>query len=164
MICEMCGQDVQGLRKITIDGSVLSVCPRCVKFGSGALITKTREQGTVPNTITERLERREKRQKTKDVFEQTQEELSLDYSSKIRNARSSLGLSQEDLGKKINEKKSVVAKLEHGDMVPDEKLIKKLERALEISLKEKLTPVAIPEKSDSSKSLTLGDFIKIKKK
>lgn len=164
MMCEMCGQEVPRLRKITIDSSVLSVCSNCVKFGSGSSSSKAGEQGTVPDTISERLERREKRQKTKDVFEQVQDELALDYSSKIRKARSSLGLSQKDLGKKINEKKSVVAKIEHGDMVPDEKLIKKLERALDISLKEKLSPVTVPKKSDPSQSMTLGDFIKIKKK
>jgi putative transcription factor len=72
-------------------------------------------------------------------------------------------VSQEGRGKKINEKKSVVAKLEHGDMVPDEKLVKKLERALDISLKEELSPVSPPKKTDSAKSMTLGDFIKIKK-
>jgi putative transcription factor len=162
MMCEMCGQDVPRLRKITIDSTVLSVCSNCVKFGSGTSSSKGGEQGTIPDTITERLERREKRQKTKDVFEQVQEELALDYSSRISRARSSMGMSQEDLGKKINEKKSVVAKLEHGDMVPDDKLIRKLEHALDISLKEKLSPVSAPKKSDSSKSMTLGDFIKKK--
>jgi putative transcription factor len=159
----MCGQDVPRLRKITIDSSVLSVCSNCVKFGSGSSPSKSGETGSVPDTISQRLERREKRQKTKDVYEQVSEELALDYSSRIRNARSSLGMSQEDLGKKINEKKSVVAKLEHGDMVPDEKLIKKIERALNISLKEKLTTVTTPKKTEPSHGMTLGDFIKIKK-
>ena len=164
MICEMCGQEVPGLRKITIDRSVLSVCSRCVKFDSGSPSSKAGEQSTVSGTISERLERREKRQKTKDVLEQVQEELALDYSSRISKARSSMGMSQKDLGKKINEKKSVVAKLEHGDMVPDDKLIRKLERALDISIREKLSPVAVPKKSDPSKSMTLGDFIKTETK
>ena len=120
MMCEMCGQEVPRLRKITIEGSVLSVCSNCVKFGSGSS-SKAEGEATIPDTITERLERREKRLRTKDVFESPQKELALDYSNRIRNARQSKGLSQEDLGKKINEKKSVVAKLEHGDMIPDEK-------------------------------------------
>lgn len=163
MMCEMCGQDVPRLRKITIEGSQLSVCSNCVKFGSDSSSSKSGDTVSVPDTISQRLERREKRQKTKDVFEQISEELALDYSSRIREARSSLGMSQEDLGKKINEKRSVVAKLEHGDMIPDEKLIKKLERALDITLKEKLSTVSAPKKAEPSHGMTLGDFIKIKK-
>lgn len=163
MMCEMCGQEVPRLRKINIEGSVLSVCSNCVKFGSGSS-SKGADQATVPDTITERLERREKRLRTKDVFESSQKELALDYSKRIRNARQSKGMSQEDLGKKINEKKSVVAKLEHGDMIPDEKLIKKLERALDISLKETLTSASAPQKTETPHGMTLGDFIKVKKK
>jgi putative transcription factor len=158
----MCGQEAPGLRKITIEGSVLSVCPNCIKFGNGTT-GKDGEETAIPDTITERLERREKRLKTKDVFEQSQKELALDYSTRIRKGRASLGWSQEDLAKKINEKKSVVAKLEHGDMIPDEKLVKKLERKLEISLKEELRPVTPPKKSESSKGMTLGDFIRTEK-
>lgn len=163
MICEMCGQEAPRLRKITIEGSVLSVCPNCVKFGKDSATAKGDEQAPIPDTISQRLERREKRLKTKDVFEKAQKELALDYPSRIRRARSSMGLSQEDLAKKINEKKSIVAKLEHGDIVPDEKLVKKLERTLDISLKEELSPVSTPKKSESAKSMTLGDFIKTKK-
>ena len=159
----MCGQEVPRLRKITIEGSVLSVCSNCVKFGSGSS-SKAEGEATIPDTITERLERREKRLRTKDVFESPQKELALDYSNRIRNARQSKGLSQEDLGKKINEKKSVVAKLEHGDMIPDEKLISKLERALDITLKETLTSASTPQKTETPHGMTLGDFIKIKKK
>ncbi len=162
MICEMCGQEAPRLRQITIERSVLSVCPNCIKFGKGTT-TKGGEETAVPDTIKERLERREKRLKTKDVFEPSQKELAMDYSSRIRKGRASAGWSQADLAKKINEKKSVVAKLEHGDMVPDEKLVKKLERKLDISLKETLRPVAPPKKSDSSKGMTLGDFIKTEK-
>jgi putative transcription factor len=163
MMCEMCGQEVPRLRKITIEGSVLSVCSNCVKFGSGSS-SKGEGEATVPDTITERLERRERRLKTRDVFESTQKELALDYSSRIRKGRQSKGMSQEDLGKKINEKKSVVAKLEHGDMRPDEKLIRKLERALDISLKETLTKAPAPQKTETPHGMTLGDFIRTEKK
>ena len=162
MICEMCGQEAPKLRKITIERSVLSVCQNCVKFGKGAP-SKGGEETAIPDTITERLERREKRLKTKDVFEKSQKELALDYPKRIRSARGTFGWSQDDLAKKINEKKSVIAKLEHGEMVPDEKLVKKLERKLEISLKETISPVAPPKKSESSKAMTLGDFIKTEK-
>jgi ribosome-binding protein aMBF1 (putative translation factor) len=49
-------------------------------------------------------------------------------------------------------------------MVPDQKLTKKLERALDISLKEKVTTQAPPKHREESRGLTLGDFIKVEKK
>ncbi len=163
MICEMCGKEVSNLKKITIEGSNLSVCPGCARFGQDHTMKKEGGDFASTPTIAERLEARERRLKTRDVFEGGGDELALDYPKRIRKARSQIGLRQEDLGKKINEKKSVVAKLENGDMVPDEKLVKKLERALDISLKEKVTSVSPPKRKKSGKGMTLGDFIKIRK-
>lgn len=163
MICEMCGVDVPKLKKITIEGSNLSVCPKCAKFGTESSIKMGPEESIYTPTITERLERREKRLRTKDVFEQSYDELALDYPKRIRRARTSMGLSQDDLAKKINEKKSVVAKLESGDMVPDEKLIKKLEKALDISLRERISAVEPPKRRGAGKAMTLGDFLRVER-
>lgn len=88
------------------------------------------------------------------------------YDSKIRQAREKLGLSHEELGKKINEKASVLSKLETGKMTPNNILVSKLEHALKIkllvSIKEEKIPIKI------SKSLnrepTLGDLIQLNKK
>ncbi|MEE9151354.1 MAG: multiprotein bridging factor aMBF1 [Thermoplasmata archaeon] len=160
MICEMCGAEATKLKKITIEGSNLSVCHKCAKFGQDHTVKKGIKESTSPSTITERLQRREKRLKTKDVFEQSINELAFDYPKRIRKARTSMDLSQDDLAKKINEKKSVVAKLENGDMVPDEKLVKKLENALGISLKEKIIAIEAPKRGSSGRGLTLGDFLR----
>jgi putative transcription factor len=159
----MCGAEVPRLKKMVIEGSNLLVCPKCAKFGGVESQTKDSDELIASDTITQRLQLREKRLKTRDVFEEGQEELALDYPNKIRGARISIGMSQDELGKKINEKKSVVAKLETGDMVPDEKLIKKLERALGISLKEKISSVAPPAHDGKRRGMTLGDFIRIEK-
>jgi len=163
MICEMCGVDVPRLRRIVIEGSTLEVCTRCEKFGQDYEEVKDREGIVGRDTIAERLERREKRLRGRDVLEGAEKELALDYPKRIRNGRSKAGLNQEELAKKINEKKSVVAKLETGDMVPDNKLIKKLERALDISLMEAVGPIQAPKHREESRGMTLGDFIKIKK-
>ena len=164
MICEMCGMEVPRLKSISIEGSNLQVCPKCVKFGRNYSAPKDQDESSAATTINERLQKRENRLRTKDVFESGREELALDYPRRIRKARASINLSQEELGKKINEKKSIVAKLETGDMVPDDKLVKKLERALGVSLTEKISAVATPKPSERGKGLTLGDFIKVEKK
>lgn len=164
MICEMCGAEVPRLKAVMIEGSSLNVCPNCAKFGEDSQAGRDIPDAVGPDTITQRLERRERRLRAKDVLQGGEEELAMDFPKRIRRARSSMGLSQEELAKKLNEKKSVVAKLETGDMVPDDKLLKKLERTLGISLKEKVSSTAPPKRGGESKGFTLGDFIKTKKK
>lgn len=163
MICEMCGVEVPRLRRIVIEGSTLEVCQQCEKFGQDYEEIKDREGIVGRDTIAERLERREKRLKSRDVLEKSGKELAFDYPKRIRTARAKAGLNQEELAKKINEKKSVVAKLETGDMIPDNKLVKKLERALDISLMETVGPIQAPKHREDSRAMTLGDFIKVKK-
>ena len=164
MICEMCGIEVPRLKRIVIEGSSLNVCTNCEKFGQDQAASDEAEVAFGKDTIAERLERREKRLKGRDVLEKSEKELAFDYPKRIRSARAKAGLNQEELGKKINEKKSVVAKLENGDMIPDNKLIRKLERALDISLMETVGPVQAPKHREDSRAMTLGDFIKVKKK
>jgi putative transcription factor len=62
------------------------------------------------------------------------EELAQDYDERIRSARESAGMSQEDLASQLNEKASLIRKLEHGDTLPSDDLQRKLERALDIDL------------------------------
>lgn len=89
------------------------------------------------------------------------------YPAKIRQAREKLGLSHEDLGKKINEKASVLRKLETGKMEPNNTLVSKLEHVLKIKLlapiaDEKAQQVAAPK--TASRELTLGDLMQFGKK
>ncbi|MCK5559857.1 MAG: TIGR00270 family protein, partial [Thermoplasmata archaeon] len=87
--------------------------------------------------ILSRLEHRARRMTTKDVYEQGGEkELVVDFHKRIQQARNSLGWSQEELGQKINERKSVISKLESCSMKPDDKVVRKLEKALNIKLME----------------------------
>jgi len=87
------------------------------------------------------------------------------YHSKIREAREKLGLSHEELGKKINEKASVLSKLETGKMTPNNKLVSKLEHALKIKLLVPITKEKVTEIPKSpNRELTLGDLMQFDKK
>ncbi|HEX5673162.1 MAG TPA: multiprotein-bridging factor 1 family protein [Nitrososphaeraceae archaeon] len=57
-----------------------------------------------------------------------------EFPSLIRNARSKKGLTHDQLGQKINEKVTLIRKVETGSIRPDEILAKKLERFLGIKL------------------------------
>jgi putative transcription factor len=93
------------------------------------------------------------------------EELVEDFDIKIRRARESKDWSREDLGKKINERVSVISRIETGKMTPDIKLTKKLEKALNIKLLEKVDNVDLNQfVNSSSGERTLGNIMKIKRK
>jgi putative transcription factor len=94
-------------------------------------------------------------------------ELVENFDAKIRQAREKLGLSHEELGKKINEKVSLLRKIETGKMTPDNRLATMLEHALKVKLivpaKEEKVPQARLAKT-ASRDLTLGDLIQLDKK
>ena len=158
MICEMCGKKVSNLKTVLIEGSMLNVCPNCARFGKPV----KPEIAATPVEIAQRLELREKRLRTKNVFENIENELVDDYAKKIRDARTKMNLTPEELGKRINEKKTVITKIESGNMKPDENLIKKLETTLNIKLTEKTKTEKVETKRTGGE-LTIGDLIKREK-
>jgi len=97
----------------------------------------------------------------------TSQELVENFHAKIRQARERLGLSHEDLGKRINEKVSLLRKIETGKMTPDNRLASLLERTLKIKLivptKEEKAPQSKMSKA-AGHELTLGDLMKLDKK
>ena len=161
MICELCGTEVPHTKNVAIEGTILSVCNDCAKFGDEVAAPVVRH-GSMPPLIAQRLEARKRRQTPRDVYADAgQEELAEDFPQRIRRAREDRGWKQADLGAKINEKVSVIAKLESGTISPNDALVRKLEHHLGIKLKEKVQPVAM-KKAAPSGALTLGDLIKIK--
>jgi putative transcription factor len=156
----MCGADVPKTKFVKVEGAALHVCPRCEKYATSEAVKTQTGQVLMPS-VAERLATRQKRHKERDVFESGEEkELALDYPERVRKGRSQKGLSQEELAKRINEKKSMIVKVENGEIRPNDKLVRKLERALEMSLREKMESVSGNERRPYSEGMTLGDFIK----
>ena len=161
MICELCGADVPRLKNVAIDATILSVCTDCARFGD-EVSTPALRQSTMPPIIAQRLEMRQRRMTPRDVYTQTGElELAEDFPQRIRQAREARGWKQADLGAKINERVSVIAKLESGAISPGDALVRKLERELGIKLKERVEPVAAKKQAVGG-GITLGDLIKMR--
>jgi putative transcription factor len=169
MLCEVCGSEILGApqRKI-IEGAKLTVCYKCAGFGSAEwgnrpTITTIPGKAVVtsapkPKLVSNRPPRRN------DVESMEQMEFIEDYGAQIRKARQRLGLSEKDLAMKMQEKETVVKKLEKEDLVPDAKLIQKLKQHLGLDVVEKTdkqhaktTTIA---KAPSMR--TLGDMIPVK--
>jgi len=92
-------------------------------------------------------------------------ELVDNFGAKVRQAREKMGLSHEDLGKKISEKVSVLRKIESGKMAPDNLVVEKLQHALRLKLLVPVSEPKVPPKALASKPAisTLGDIAQVKK-
>jgi putative transcription factor len=156
MICELCGGNAPFLKDTVIEGTRLMVCPGCSGMG-----TRYREeQKVVPaSMMEERLQRRTQRAKPRDIYGNQQDALAEDYPDRIKNARQRMGITREEMGRKINEKASVIGKLENGTLHPDDSLRKKIEKFLGISIREKISE-GIQTHHTKSRGMTLGDLIK----
>jgi len=166
--CEVCGHKIFGKSyKVIIEEAKLTVCTECSKHG-----TMVWEEEPTPKTITPKPKTtlqplKTQSKKPPETTIDTNLELIEDFDVKIRQAREKLGLSHEGLGKKINEKVSVLKKIETRKMTPNNKLAAKLERTLKIKLlvpasEEKVPLTKIPK--PPSRELTLGDLIQLNNK
>lgn len=158
--CEMCGQEFPVLKKVKVEGTLMEVCSKCARFGD-EVAKKEAQKAPVHPVVRQRIERISNRPVYKDIFatQDTGEALVADYAARIMNARNSKGLTKKELAARLNEKLSVVHALERGELHPDDRLVRKLEKELGISLREKISDVQV-EKRAYSHGMTLGDFLK----
>ena len=170
--CEMCGKDVASPNRVKIEGAELDVCDECTDFGtevttedstssSTKYSTSSSSSGSSGSGSSDGSGSSSSRPRN-DMFDQM-DELAQDYDQRIREARESRGISQEDLAQELNLKASLIRKLERGDTLPSDDVQTKLERELDISLNAGGTD-ADEEWSggDSSGEYTLGDVVKRK--
>ncbi len=148
-----------------IEGAKLTVCNECSKHGT-IIWEEPKPKAALPKPKAT-LQPPKLQSKKPETVVDTSLELAENFDSKIRQAREKLGFSHEDLGKKINEKVSVLRKIETRKIKPDNVLATKLEHALKVKLlvpasEEKISQTKIPK--PSTRELTLGDLIKLNKK
>lgn len=178
--CEMCGTETASPNRVKIEGAELDVCDECTDFGteiktdSGSSSTSTKYStsssgssnsggsssrsagGTSSGSTSGGGGRR------RDMYDEM-DEIAPDYDERIRDARESASLTQEELAKQLNEKASLIRKLERGDTLPSDDIQQKLERSLDISL---TTSGGVDEteweSGSSSGGYTLGDVVERK--
>jgi putative transcription factor len=164
VLCEVCGRKITGKPyKAIIEKARLVVCGDCATLGS--ISWEWTPPRSVRPSAARGLPRRRPRAAAKSRSPQEPTvELVEDFGAAIRQAREARGLSHEDLGRKLNEKISVLKKLEGNKMTPDNKLVEKLEHALKIKLlvpkTERKFPKSLLATSLPPKAVTLGDMIK----
>ncbi|OGM03268.1 TIGR00270 family protein [Candidatus Woesearchaeota archaeon RBG_13_36_6] len=157
MQCEMCGSEDE-LFRVSIEDTILNVCKNCSKYGK--VLSKVK--------IEETIEKKKEHKKLEKAKQQPEQETIFvivpDYSTKIKDKRERLGLKQKDFAKLINERESLVSKLETGSVEPSIKLARKLERVLKTKLVEEYEEKTKALPKIKGEGFTIGDLVKVKKR
>jgi len=153
----MCGKAISAseMYQAIVEGTMLKVCQSCCKYGK---VTKLPEPPVLKEKGRGALQPR--------MLEEIEEMVTEGYAEIIKAAREAKNLKQEDLAKNINEKESLLHRIETGHMEPNIPLARKLEHALGIKLVEqvKLQGGVSTGIKKSPSNLTLGDVITIKRR
>jgi putative transcription factor len=174
--CEMCGTEVADPTTAKIEGAELDVCSDCADFGtevkqesSSSTSTKystssssgSSGSSSSGSTSTASSGGGGGGSRRRDMFDEM-DELAQDYDDRIRDGRESRGLSQAELADQLNEKASLIGKLEQGQTLPSDEVQRKLERALDVSLSAGGDVDEEWDGGSSTGEYTLGDVVKRK--
>jgi putative transcription factor len=171
--CEMCGAESSSLTTTKVEGAELELCDECSDFGTEVRTESSSSSSTKYSTSSSSSSSSSGSSSSdgstssgggsrrRDMFDDM-DEIVADYDERIRSAREQRGLSQEELAQELNEKASLIRKLERGDMLPSDEVQTKLERELDISLSEGGGDGDADWSGGSSTTTTLGDVVKRK--
>ena len=168
--CEICGRPITGpVRYRYIDANIkLRVCQNCSRFGKEASKPGKPSQKNVPKFVPSPRSKKPPRPSRRGRIDQT--EFVEDFGLKIRKARESQKLTQDQLANRLKEPVSFVKKVEQEKIHPSINAMRKFERILKISLTERAEDqeldfsYASQKPKSSAKGQTLEDIITFKKK
>ncbi|MFX0007799.1 MAG: multiprotein bridging factor aMBF1 [Candidatus Hermodarchaeota archaeon] len=164
--CPICGSIIWGKgERILLEGARITVCHNCAQHG--IKIQKTPTNTQAKNTYPDNKKLAPKRQSVKkDSINSL--EIIPDYAKKIKAKRSSLGLNQDQFAQRLNEKPSLLRRIEAGKVEPTIKLAKKIEDVYKIKILKKSDEIEANVQNNKYMKKTtgtsLGDIAFIKKK
>jgi putative transcription factor len=133
--CEVCGSPLHASpNRVEIDGAVMIVCGNCSKLGKPLGPVMRAKPAASPPRIPFKVRGLPPRPAPVAVTIESEYEVDPEYNVTIRQAREKMGLSQEQLGKLLNEKPSVIKMVESKKLKPDATLTRKLMHELKINL------------------------------
>ncbi len=159
MDCDMCGRE-QAVLKASVEGSVMSLCDGCSKFGKVV--------GRIQTTV---AAKRKEEKTAAAVPEEETEFVVANFGQLLKQKREELGkkmedsfMKLEDFAKMISVKESVLHKMETGAYKPNVEEARRIGKLFGLKLVEKVEAVESLVPEPKKDQLTLGDMIKIKKK
>ena len=164
--CPICGGIIWGKGQyVLLEGAKIVVCQSCAQYGTK--IYERQKTSHLKKSNYNQSTSTSKKSKTKqDLFDNV--EIVPDYSKRIRNIRNSRNLNQEQFAQKLNEKPSLLRRIEAGKAVPTIKLANKIKEIYHIKLLKKVDEIETSVNSSKymkkSSGSSLGDIAFIKKK
>ncbi len=169
--CEMCGTETPSPKTVKVEGAELEVCDQCASFGTEVKTADSSSTSTKYSTSSSSSsgggtsstssggggsDRRRS-----DMFDRM-DDLVQDYGDRIRTARESRGMSQEELADELNEKASLIRKLERNESLPSDDVQRELEGFLDIDLTGGGVDETEWESETDAGTRTLGDVVERK--
>ena len=167
--CELCGNKGVNLAVVLFKGRRIYACEKCIerynlirisKF-SNVLTSKSTSKAIASHRTFQPIKTFKFPPKT-GLIQTDEYVLVSNFGAKIKGARESLGLTQEELAKRLKIKVSLIKKIETEKWSPPIELAKKIERELNISIIEKKPEeVSYPKEflKKSKDQLRLGDYL-----
>lgn len=164
--CEICGRESQSTREIVLEGARLQACNRCSKLGEPVHRPKpagiTRTVSHKPRAASSRRSSVIPRSPQTRAYRPELVPVE-NFSTLIRKARERSGMSQKEVAQKLNERSSVITKVESGKMPPTISLARKLERLFKLTLLEEAESVDLSPGTSKS-TTTFGDVVQVRRK
>ena len=139
--CELCGSK-NANRKTKIDNAIMTTCEDCVRFGQEIPTVELRQVRKVVAPLAG-----------------MEKSIKSDFHKIIKSERARRNLTQEELAKKLNEKPSIIKRIEDG-WEPSINTLKKFEKFFNIKLTEEVEEKQIEKKTDRN-ILTIGDVAEV---
>ncbi len=157
MQCDLCGKETDELFEVFIEGSKLHVCKDCAKFGKVIRKISTGKEEEKP---AKPFRRRKPKEEDKLYY------FVDNFGKVVELARLKKSLRQKDLARMLGIKESLLHSIETSSIEPSVPLAKKIEKTLSIKILQEASPVDVGKIShnNAASSLTLGDFVKVRKR
>ncbi|MFP3949683.1 MAG: helix-turn-helix domain-containing protein [Candidatus Micrarchaeia archaeon] len=154
MECDICGKREASFI-VEIEGAKMAACRGCAYHGK--IVLSLEEDPEAPKPA---------RARSAPKTLKLEEDLMEGYGKTVRRARESRNMKIEELANQINEKASYLDKIENESVRIPIKIAKKLERALNIKILEKVEDSEVPSEltKHSKKELSLLDMLEMQNK
>ncbi|QSZ68264.1 TIGR00270 family protein [Methanofollis aquaemaris] len=163
MQCELCGAPIRGApKKVQIEGAVLQVCEKCARLGVEVAPPRPVATGRRAQARTQPRAAARPPQRGRDVFDMMVGEIVEDFGDRIKKARLDKNWTQKDLANEIKEREILIKKIEKGDLIPEDSVRVKIEKALGIKLLD-VSDDDMERRGTGKITTTVGDIIKIKR-
>ena len=149
MQCEMCGSDTDSSTKVKIEGAVLKVCDSCKDLGK--------------EVKTSSKKKKKRKKKSSSRKRGNSKVLIPEYGEKVKKAREDEQLSIKEVADELNEKESLIKKIEQEELKPDKSLAGKLSDRFNITLytNPEVSNHGSAKDNSNSKKATLEDVADI---